>query len=632
MRTYIGKAIKKLVVFSLILSLALPFAGQAYADSLTPGVTRIYGSNRFETSIKVAKNLKKELNIKKFPSIVVASGMDFPDALSGSYLAQVNSAPIILVAANKYAHATEYVQKNLAKGGTVYILGGSGAVSNQIEEEIGKVAKTVRLSGLDRFQTNLSIMKEAIYGPQVENEEGLIPPGLTPPSAKKVDIIVCSGKAFPDALSAAAIGQPILLVGRTLTYEQMEFLSECKGSVHKVWIIGGTGAVSSPVEDYFKNYGKPYERISGSNRYTTSVAVAERFFPSAKQAVVATGANFPDGLSGSTLAFAKECPLLLTTNTYQFQDTYSYLLSKDIRTATVLGGPQVISLSAIGLNKDGSRKSGFISVGDGNKYYINTSYQVEKGRIFTAHGSQYYASDKGIVVTGTTIKVGKDTYKADSSGVLTKQVPKTGKIIYLTFDDGPGPYTNQLINILNKYGAKATFFVNPNRPAYNYCIGKAYSSGHAIGNHTYSHDYGYVYSSTNNFWADFNKANNVIKEQTGTTTRLLRFPGGSSNTVSRAYSYGIMTRLASQCNSYGYKYFDWNVDSNDAGGTTTSSGVYYNIINGVSGKNASVVLCHDIKAYTVNAIEDVIIWGQRNGYTFLALDMDSPTAHHGLNN
>ena len=626
---------RKLLALSLVLFLLVPFIAPIHADSISPGVKRIYGANRFETSIKVAKNLKRELGLKKFPTIVVASGMSFPDALSGSCLAQVNSAPIILVSPTRYAHATEYIKANLARGGKVYILGGEGAVSGEIANEIGEIAETVRLSGSDRYITNLSIMREAIFGPEIEYEDGLIPPGVTPPAAKKVDIMVCSGKDFPDALSAAALGQPILLVGRTITPDQMQFLEECKGNINKVWLIGGTGAVSSPVEDYFRTYGKPYERIKGDNRYLTSTAVAERFFPTAKQAVIATGANFPDGLTGSTLAKAKNCPLLLTASTYQFQEGHSYLVNKDIRTATVLGGPQVISLSAVGLNPSGSRKTGFVSVGDGNKYYINSSYKVEKGRIFTDHGKQYFANDRGIIITNTTIKISGSNYKVDSSGVLTKEVPpppKTDKVIYLTFDDGPGPYTDQLINILNKYGAKATFFVNPNRPAYLYCIKKAYASGHAIGNHTYSHDYAYVYSSTNNFWSDFNKANNIIAQQTGTTTNLLRFPGGSSNTVSRAYSYGIMSRLASQCNSYGYKYFDWNVDSNDAGGTTTSSGVYYNIVNGVSGNRASVVLCHDIKAYTVNAIEDVIIWGQRNGYSFLALTTNSPTAHHGINN
>ena len=74
------------------------------------------------------------------------------------------------------------------------------------------------------------------------------------------------------------------------------------------------------------------------------------------------------------------------------------------------------------------------------------------------------------------------------------------------------------------------------------------------------------------------------------------------------------------------------MDSNDAGGTTTSTGVYNNVVSAVAKRKTSVVLMHDIKGYTVNAIEDIIVWGLENGYTFKALTADSPTCHHGINN
>ena len=263
----------------------------------------------------------------------------------------------------------------------------------------------------------------------------------------------------------------------------------------------------------------------------------------------------------------------------------------------------------------------------------NNSYNVRNGRIeksiITVGGRRIYVNEYGRAAGGT-VEVNGEYYNADpKTGEI---IGKINKVIYLTFDDGPGPYTERLINILDKYGAKATFFVNGNKPSYNYCIGKAYKSGHAIGNHTYSHDYSYCYSSDSAFWSDYNRAENIIKSYTGQGTKLLRFPGGSSNMVSRSYSYGIMSRLTSQATNRGIAYFDWNVDCNDAGGTTTSSGVYSNIISGVRGNKYSVVLCHDVKSYTVNAIEDVLIWGRNNGYAFLALTENSPTAHHGLNN
>ena len=123
----------------------------------------------------------------------------------------------------------------------------------------------------------------------------------------------------------------------------------------------------------------------------------------------------------------------------------------------------------------------------------------------------------------------------------------------------------------------------------------------------------------------------MIREQTGGYTTLFRFPGGSSNTVS-SFNKGIMTRLTADMNARGYQYFDWNVDSDDAGRTRSTAGVYRNIINGCSGRTACVVLQHDVKDYSVAAVRSVIEWGLENGYVFRALDMTSPTAHHPVAN
>ena len=82
----------------------------------------------------------------------------------------------------------------------------------------------------------------------------------------------------------------------------------------------------------------------------------------------------------------------------------------------------------------------------------------------------------------------------------------------------------------------------------------------------------------------------------------------------------------------GYRYYDWNVSSGDAGETNDTSEIVENIINGCSGRGWSIVLQHDIKDYSVAAVEQVIIWGRNNGYSFRALDMSSPDAHHGVNN
>lgn len=210
-------------------------------------------------------------------------------------------------------------------------------------------------------------------------------------------------------------------------------------------------------------------------------------------------------------------------------------------------------------------------------------------------------------------------------------VAPDGKTIYLTFDDGPGPYTDQLLDVLDKYNAKATFFVTAGSEKYRDCIGRAYREGHAIGVHTYTHNYYTIYASEEAYFDDFFAMEDIIYEQTGEYTELFRFPGGSSNTVS-SFNPGIMSRLTKAMENLGYKYFDWNVSSGDAGETTKTDVVVDNVIEGCSGKKAAIVLQHDIKDYSVDAVEQIILWGLNNGYTFRALDMSSPEAHHGVNN
>ena len=204
------------------------------------------------------------------------------------------------------------------------------------------------------------------------------------------------------------------------------------------------------------------------------------------------------------------------------------------------------------------------------------------------------------------------------------------KTIYLTFDDGPSYYTPHLLDVLAKYNVKATFFVTGNHSDYVDCIGRAYREGHSIGVHSYTHNYWNIYASEEAFFDDFNLCEEMIYEQTGAYTTLFRFPGGSSNTVS-SFNPGIMSRLTKTMTDMGYYYFDWNVTSGDAGETTSTNQVFWNVVNGCTG-NVSVVLQHDIKGFSVDAVERIIVWGLNNGYQFLPLEESSYGAHHGVNN
>ena len=205
-----------------------------------------------------------------------------------------------------------------------------------------------------------------------------------------------------------------------------------------------------------------------------------------------------------------------------------------------------------------------------------------------------------------------------------------GKVVYLTFDDGPSAYTEQLLDVLDDYGAKATFFVVGSGSGR--MMKQIVKRGHSIGIHSVSHDYGQIYSSPEAYFDDLMKMQSIIYDNTGVKTTLMRFPGGSSNLVSRKSCEGIMTFLTQAVQDAGFQYFDWNVYSGDAGETKKTEKVVDNVIEGIGQHRVSIVLQHDIHSYSVDAVEDILRWGKRNGYRFLALSPDSPGFHHDLNN
>lgn len=227
-----------------------------------------------------------------------------------------------------------------------------------------------------------------------------------------------------------------------------------------------------------------------------------------------------------------------------------------------------------------------------------------------------------------------ETVVTRNVSVVAQDRPETvypqKKTIYLTFDDGPGPYTEALLDVLDNYGVKATFFVIDS--GYNNAMRQIVNRGHSIGIHSVTHDYESIYASPEAYFEDLLSMQQRIYDITGEKTTLMRFPGGGSNTVSRDLHEGLMTLLTEAVQDAGFQYFDWNVDSDDAGGARKSKTVLNNVIDGISQHRYSVVLQHDIHAYSVDAVEDIIVWGLNNGYQFLPLTENSPGMHHGVNN
>ena len=256
-------------------------------------------------------------------------------------------------------------------------------------------------------------------------------------------------------------------------------------------------------------------------------------------------------------------------------------------------------------------------------------YLVTEGQVTPWFAGDYQIRYSVTSEMGETVSAVRNVHVLPVS--MPEQKTPAEKTIYLTFDDGPGPYTSRLLDVLDRYGVKATFFVTAQDPRYYDQIGRAFRAGHSIGVHTTCHEYNTIYASEYAFFEDFFNMEEIIKQQTGDYTRLFRFPGGSSNTVSN-FNPGIMTRLSRAMNDMGYQYYDWNVYSGDAGETTSTTQIAKNIKDGCAQHKFSVVLQHDIKDFSVSAVESVIQWGLENGYSFKALQLDSPDAHHSLNN
>ena len=278
---------------------------------------RVYGNTRYETSYKVAKLMKEKMGIDKFDTIVVTTGTSYPDALSGSYLAIKNDAPLIMTTESRYDELVEFLKDNLVNGGKVYILGGENALPLTLENKLSDY-EVKRLSGATRYETNMLVLNEA---------------GVT-----TEDILVCTGQNYADSLSASATGKPILLVNTVnnqLYDYQEEFLSN--HLENKKYIIGGHAAVSDDMQDVIRNYGS-VDRLEGSERIATSVSVS-RFFKPYDEIVLVYSHNFPDGLSGGPLAYLLNAPIILMNDNYD-EKTY---ISNDLVYATILGGPSLIS-------------------------------------------------------------------------------------------------------------------------------------------------------------------------------------------------------------------------------------------------------------------------------------------------
>ena len=252
------------------------------------------------------------------------------------------------------------------------------------------------------------------------------------------------------------------------------------------------------------------------------------------------------------------------------------------------------------------------------------------GHVDTSKLGSYVLTYSVTDTSGNICEVKRKVSITEIAKPIPPKNPSAG-IIYLTFDDGPhATNTDIILDILKSEGVKATFFVvgvGPDR-----VIKRAYDEGHELALHTYSHRYEEIYKDDEAYFSDLYKIQARIKNITGHTTMLMRFPGGSSNNISRKLNQGIMTRLTKSVQAKGFKYFDWNVDSGDASYSVDGNFVYNNTIQQLSKTRSNVILMHDIHTHTSDALRDIIQYGKKNGYTFEVLSQLEGSVHHNVNN
>ncbi|MBP3255182.1 MAG: polysaccharide deacetylase family protein [Clostridia bacterium] len=285
--------------------------------------------------------------------------------------------------------------------------------------------------------------------------------------------------------------------------------------------------------------------------------------------------------------------------------------------------------------------------------YINNDYEEEGATAIDEKDGDI--TDKITIIGNVdTSKEGKYTitYKVtDSSGneaIETREVTVREEVlkqansdegngrgvIYLTFDDGPSTnITPKVLDILKERNVKATFFILNYGSEGEELVKREYNEGHTIGIHGYSHDYSTIYESESTYMQNITKLQEKILASTGYNATITRFPGGSSNTVSD-YNPGIMTRLTELVVNSGYRYFDWNISSGDAGGARTGEDMYNNVVAGLSKDKVNVVLMHDFGSNekVLEALPMIIDYGLENGYTFSNITLNTPMVTHHVNN
>jgi putative cell wall-binding protein len=290
----------------------------------TISVSRVQGTNRYKTAVEISKLAFPQESPTR---VFIASGENFPDALSAGPVAAALGAPLLLT---QRASLNTDVSVELARlnPGEVTILGGLSTVSQQVEDDLITNGWNVsRIAGGNRYETAVMTSKIAYESSDT--------------------VIIAAGENFPDALAgssaASKLSAPLLLVqGHSLTLipAVASYLSELRPE--KIYVLGGPTVVSDAVVSALGEFGN-VERIAGTHRVDTSVQIAKKFFESNQAGIVTFGWNFPDALAGSMLASRLGAPIYTSLQGCTHRVLVNDLRRSGVNTLYVLGSEATLS-------------------------------------------------------------------------------------------------------------------------------------------------------------------------------------------------------------------------------------------------------------------------------------------------
>ncbi|GAA0726991.1 hypothetical protein GCM10008905_24100 [Clostridium malenominatum] len=299
-------------------------------EEVIVNTTRLAGADRFGTATSIAKKMYTE----KASTVVIANGYNFTDQISASTLASSLKAPLLLIGNNAKndKETIDYLKEHMDKSGKVYIVGGKGAVQDNLVNSIKAlgISNIERFEGKDRYDTNIKT------NTKLNISEG------TP-------VIIASGEGFADALSIASIAQmnkyPIILTSKnTLTKDAEAYIKKIKPS--KAYIVGGEGVVSLNVKNTLSELtllkDSDIIRLSGSDRYKTNMSVLKHFNINGEAIAIASGVSFPDSLVGSVYATYNNAPIMLVSNSMDLTEQRQYVGMKAYKNIIIFGGSGVV--------------------------------------------------------------------------------------------------------------------------------------------------------------------------------------------------------------------------------------------------------------------------------------------------